>query len=64
MIALGCDHGGFALKNAIKHYLEEHSIPYRDFGCMTEESVNYGPIAADVAHSLANREWERGLLCC
>ena len=64
MIALGCDHGGFALKNAIKHYLEEHSIPYRDFGWMTEESVNYGPIAAAVAHSIANGECERGILCC
>ena len=64
MIALGCDHGGFALKNAIKTYLEENSIPYRDFGTMTEESVNYGPIAAAVAHSVADGECEKGILCC
>ena len=64
MIALGCDHGGLALKNAIRQYLEEKNIPYRDFGTMTEESVNYGPIAAAVAHSVAGGECEKGILCC
>ena len=64
MIALGCDHGGFGLKNAIKQYLEENHIEYKDFGCMTEESVNYGPIAAQVARSVAGGQCEKGILCC
>ncbi len=64
MIALGCDHGGFGLKNAIKQYLEENHIEYKDCGCMTEESVNYGPIAAQVARSVAGGQCEKGILCC
>ena len=44
MIALGCDHGGLALKNAVKQYLEENQIPYRDFGTMTEDSIDYAPL--------------------
>ena len=41
MIALGADHGGFLLKEAVKQYLEEQGIPYRDFGTHSEESVDY-----------------------
>ena len=32
MIALGSDHGGFLLKEAVKNYLEKKMIPYHDFG--------------------------------
>lgn len=45
MIALGCDHGGYAIKEAVKKYLEENSIEFKDFGCYSEESVDY-PIYA------------------
>ena len=33
MIALGCDHGGYELKQEIIKYLEENNIEYKDFGC-------------------------------
>ena len=33
MIALGCDHGGYELKQEIIKYLEENHIEYQDFGC-------------------------------
>ena len=32
MIALGCDHGGYELKQEIIKYLEENHIEYQDFG--------------------------------
>ena len=32
MIALGCDHGGYDLKQVVIAYLEEKGIPYKDFG--------------------------------
>ena len=38
MLALGCDHGGFELKQEIIGYLEEHKIPYKDFGCDSNKS--------------------------
>ena len=64
MIALGCDHGGLNLKTAIIKYLEENNIEYRDFGCYTEDSVDYPTIAYPVATAVANGEFESGILCC
>lgn len=64
MIALGCDHGGYLLKEAVKKYLEENKIAYKDYGTYSEESVNYAPFASKVAHAVANGEAERGILCC
>ena len=64
MIALGADHGGFLLKEAIKAYLEQENIAYHDFGTYSEDSVDYAPIAEQVAHAVANGEAEKGILCC
>ncbi len=64
MIALGADHGGVLIKDAIKKYLDSEKIAYKDFGTFDEESIDYAPIAAQVAHSIINGEAERGILCC
>ena len=64
MIALGADHGGFRLKEAIRKYLDEQHIAYEDFGTYSEESVDYGPIAAKFAHFVADGKAEKGILCC
>lgn len=64
MIALGCDHGGINLKNAIIKYLDENNIEYRDFGCYTEESVDYPIYAYKVANSIVKGECSQGILCC
>jgi ribose 5-phosphate isomerase B len=64
MIALGSDHGGYLLKEAIKKYLDENRIEYTDFGTNDECSVDYAPIAAKVAHFIADGKAEKGILCC
>ena len=64
MIALGADHGGFRLKEAIKKDLDAKKIEYRDFGTTDETSVDYAPIAAKVAHFVADGKAEQGILCC
>lgn len=64
MIALGADHGGFLLKEAVKKYLDSQKIEYKDFGTFDEKSVDYAPIAAKVAHCIINGEAEKGILCC
>ena len=64
MLAIGCDHGGFQLKKVIESYLDSRQIEYQDFGTDSEESVDYPPIAAKVAHSIADGKNERGILCC
>ena len=64
MIALGADHGGYKIKEAVKAYLQQQGIPYKDFGTDSEESVDYAIFAARVAHSVASGECEKGVLCC
>ncbi len=64
MIALGCDHGGINLKRAIIEYLDKNNIGYKDFGCYTDDSVDYPIYAYKVATAVANGEFEKGILCC
>lgn len=49
-IGIACDHAGFAMKEAIKKYLEQHSVEVTDFGTYSTDSMDY----PDVAHPLAN----------
>lgn len=64
MIALGCDHGGYELKQEIKKYLDENHIEYRDFGCGSTESVDYPVYAKMVCRAILNGECEKGILIC
>ena len=64
MIAIGCDHGGYKLKEEIKKYLEEKEIKYKDLGCMNEERVDYPSIAKKVAKAVQSKECEKGILIC
>ena len=42
-LAIGCDHGGFELKEAVREYLEREGIAYEDFGAYSTDSVDYAP---------------------
>lgn len=64
MIALGCDHGGLLLKEAIKKHLDEMKIAYKDFGTMTDMSVDYPQFAYLVATAVSSGACEKGILCC
>ena len=64
MIAIGCDHGGLDIKNAVIEYLKKNGIEYKDYGCYTSESVDYPKYAYKVATAVANKEAELGILCC
>lgn len=64
IIALGCDHGGINLKNAIIDYLEKNEIEYEDFGCFSERSVDYPIYAYKVAKAVADKKFDYGILCC
>ena len=64
MIALGCDHGGFGLKQAVMKYLDEKGLAYKDFGTYTEESCDYPQYGEAVARAIANGECERGIIIC
>jgi ribose 5-phosphate isomerase B len=64
MIALGCDHGGINLKKAVIDYLDKNNIEYVDYGCYSEDSVDYPIYAYKVATAVAKGEFEKGILCC
>ena len=64
MIALGCDHGGYELKQEIKKYLEAKEIPYKDYGCESLQSTDYPIYAKRVAHAILDGECEKGILIC
>ena len=63
-IAIGCDHTGIALKEALKTYLDSRMIPYEDFGTFTEESTDYPRIAEKVCKAILSGGFDRGILIC
>lgn len=64
MIAIACDHGALALKEAIKKHLTERGIEYRDFGTNTLDSCDYPDFAAPAAKAVGSGECERGIVVC
>ena len=63
-IAIGADHAGFSLKEKLKKYLQEKGIEVKDFGCQSEQSVDYPDFAHPVANAVENKEVDFGLLMC
>ena len=63
-IALGCDHGGYELKEQIKGVLEKLGHEYEDFGCYSKESCDYPDFGAAAARAVAEGRCDRGLVFC
>lgn len=63
-IAVGCDHGGFALKQVICTLLAEMGHQVNDVGCASEASVDYPEFADKVCMALQGGSSERGILIC
>lgn len=63
ILAIGCDHGGYELKEAIKTYLTANNIEFTDFGC-DGESVNYPDYADKVCRAIQSGKCYRGILVC
>jgi ribose 5-phosphate isomerase B len=63
-IALGSDHGGFALKEQIKSYLIEKGYEVKDFGTYSTESVDYPAFALKAALAVSKGECEKGIVVC
>ena len=64
MIGIGCDHGGYELKEFIKKLLEERNIELKEFGIHDTNSVDYPDIAKPVCESVISGESECGILVC
>jgi len=63
-IALGCDHRGFKLKQAVMEFLQQSGYSYQDFGCYSTESVDYPDFAQKVGNAVASGEFDHGILIC
>ena len=64
MIAIGSDHGGFELKQAIMAHLDKRGLEYKDFGTYDKASCDYPEYGKVVAHAVASGEYERGIIIC
>ena len=64
MIAIGCDHGGLEIKNAVIDYLAEQGKSFMDYGCDSPESVDYPIYAYMVAKAVADGTADYGIICC
>ena len=64
MIAIGSDHGGFELKEAIKKHLDKRGLEYKDYGTYTKDSCDYPTYGKLVAHAVADGECDRGIIIC
>ncbi len=63
-IALGADHAGYHMKEALKKYLTGAGCAVVDAGTSSEESVDYPDFACAVARQVASGACEIGLLFC
>ena len=64
MIAIACDHGALALKEAIKKHLTERGLEYRDFGTDSLDSCDYPDFAGPAAKAVGSGECDRGIVVC
>jgi len=63
-VALGADHAGVHLKDAVRSLLEDRGIEVHDFGTVGDASVDYPDYAAQVGRAVAAGEADRGILAC
>lgn len=63
-IALASDHGGFEQKEELRPWLEDLGFTVDDFGCDSEESVDYPDYAERAARAVAQGDDDYGILVC
>lgn len=63
-ISMGCDHGGYLLKEHIKKYLTEKGHEILDVGCNSLDSCDYPQFGGAAARAVAEGSCERGIVIC
>jgi len=62
--AIGADHGGFEVKEALKKHLSELGASVQDLGCNDTHSVDYPDYAVQVARRVSEGDVDQGILVC
>ena len=63
-VAIGADHGGFALKATLIRFLQAKGLEVADLGTHSPAPCDYPRIGYKVASAVARRAFERGILLC
>ena len=63
-VAIGCDHAGYELKEAVKGFLVAENSDVLDVGTHTTDPVDYSDFAAAVGEAVRGRRAERGIILC
>lgn len=64
IIPIGADHAGYDLKEKLISYLTDKGYNLKDFGCYSNESVDYPDFAHPVASMVEENEGMKGILIC
>lgn len=64
IIPIGADHAGFQLKETLKKHLSSKGYEVNDFGCYSEESIDYPDFAHPVAEMVEQNKGMLGILIC
>ena len=63
-VAIGCDHGGIVLKDAVVSVLTELGAEIVDFGTMSNQSVDYPEYGLKVAEAVSEGRCDLGVVMC
>ncbi|QSX05052.1 ribose 5-phosphate isomerase B [Sedimentibacter sp. zth1] len=63
-ISLGCDHGGYELKEIVKKHLEDKGFEIIDTGTYSLDSVDYPDYGQKAAECVSKKECEKGIVIC
>lgn len=63
-IAIGSDHAGYSLKEELKKMLAEMGYSTEDYGCHSEDSVDYPDFAHPVAEAVEAGKSVSGIVIC
>lgn len=64
IIGLASDHAGFELKQYVKQWLDEHHMPYKDYGTYTTDSCDYPDFGHALAQGIESGECYPGIAIC
>ncbi|RKL66465.1 ribose 5-phosphate isomerase B [Salipaludibacillus neizhouensis] len=63
-VGIGCDNNAFDLKEVVKNYIEECGHEVEDYGCYSQDAIDYPDVALKVSKGVSNGVVERGILLC
>jgi ribose 5-phosphate isomerase B len=64
IVPIASDHAGFQLKEEVKLYLQSKGFEVQDFGCFSDESVDYPDFIHPIADQIDKGNYEFGFIMC